>query len=33
VARDAHMFAVIMLARESAVSATYVRGRKLKASK
>lgn len=32
-ARDAHLFAVLMLARESVVSATYVRGRKLKTSK
>ncbi len=30
--RDAHLFAVIMLARESAVSGAYVRGRRLKAS-
>jgi len=33
IARDAHLFAVIMLARETAVSSTYVRGRKLKTSK
>jgi guanine deaminase len=32
-ARDAHLFAVIMLARESVVAETYVRGRKLKTSK
>ncbi len=32
-ARDAQLFAVIMLARESVVSGTYVRGRKLKTSK
>ncbi len=31
-ARDAHLFAVIMLARESAVRGTYVRGRRLKHS-
>lgn len=31
-ARDAHLFAVIMLARESVVAETYVRGRKLKTS-
>ncbi len=31
-ARDAHLFAVIMLARESVVSGTFVRGRRLKSS-
>ena len=31
-ARDAHLFAVIMLARESVVAETYVRGRKLRTS-
>ena len=31
-ARDAHLFAVIMLARENVVAETYVRGRRLKTS-
>ena len=32
-ARDAHLFAVIMLAREPAITGTYVRGRKLTTSR
>ena len=31
-ARDAYLFAVIMLAREKALTGTYVRGRKLETS-